>query len=71
MTANACNIPVSAGPGEATTLGNVAVQFMASGDIKDLKEARNIIKNSFDVKIYQPEDTKAWDEAYEKYLKLI
>ena len=71
MAANACKIPVSAGPGEATTLGNVAVQLIASGDIKDVKEARSIIKDSFDVKIYQPEDTKAWDEAYEKYLKLI
>ena len=71
MTANSCNVAVSAGPDEATALGNVAVQFMASGDIKDVKEARSIIKNSFDVKTYLPEDTKAWDEAYERYLKIV
>ncbi len=70
MTANSCNIEVSAGPTEATALGNIAVQLVASGDIKDIKEARSIIKNSFDVKIYHPENTKAWDEAYERYLKI-
>ena len=71
MTASSCNIEVSAGPDEATALGNVAVQFIASGDIKDVKEARSIIKNSFDVKIYHPENPKDWDEAYERYLKVI
>ena len=65
MAANACNTTVYAGPIEATALGNIAVQMIAIGEIKDLKEARKIIKNSFETKKYTPENVGAWQEAYE------
>ena len=71
LTANSCNTVVSAGPIEATALGNIAVQLMASGDIKDIKEARIIIRDSFDVKEYTPKDTSLWDEAYVKYVEIL
>ncbi len=71
MTANSCNIEVSAGPDEATALGNVAVQFMAMGAIKDIKEARSIIRDSSDIKVYKPENASAWDSAYETYKKVL
>ncbi len=71
MAANACNITVHAGPIEATALGNIAVQLMAIGEIKDLKEARKIIKNSFDTKKYTPENVDAWQKAYEQYKAII
>ena len=35
-----------AGPVEATVMGNIALQLMALGEIKDIKEARKIIANS-------------------------
>ena len=71
FTANACGCRVSAGPIEATVLGNVALQLMASGDIKSLGEAREIIRRSQDIKIYEPQDTAAWDEAYERFKKIL
>ena len=71
FTANACGCRVSAGPVEATVLGNVALQLMASGDIKSLGEAREIIKRSQDIKIYEPQDKAAWDEAYERFKKIL
>ena len=71
MTASSCNIDVSAGPVEATALGNVAVQLIASGDIKDIKEARQIIKDSSDIKVYSPENSAEWDEAYAKFLNIL
>ena len=71
FTANACGCRVSAGPIEATVLGNVALQLMASGDIKSLAEAREIIRRSQDIKIYEPQDTAAWDEAYERFKKIL
>lgn len=70
-TANACGCKVSAGPVEATVLGNVALQLMASGDIKSLAEAREIIKKSQDIKVYEPQDKEAWDEAYERFKKIL
>lgn len=71
MAANACNVTVYAGPIEATALGNIAVQMIAIGEIKDLKEARKIIKNSFDTKQYEPKDVDAWQKAYERFKTIL
>ncbi len=70
MTADATKVPVIAGPIEATAAGNVAVQLIAAGEIKDLKEARRIIADSFDVVHYKPCDS-GFDAAYERYVKLL
>ena len=67
MTADACNITVYAGPIEATVMGNVAVQLISGGDIADVVEARRIIASSGQLKCYSPENTAAWDKAYEKF----
>ena len=71
MTADAANVPVVAGPIEATAVGNVAVQLMANGQIKDVWEARRIIADSFNVVEYQVNDNKAWEEAYPDFLKIV
>ena len=42
-----------------------------SGDIKSIEEAREIIKRSQDIKIYEPQDKEAWDEAYERFKKIL
>jgi len=70
MTADACGRPVVAGPVEATAIGNVLVQAMATGDVPSLAAARQIVRNSFDVKRYEPADTAKWDAAYEKFKQL-
>jgi len=71
FTADACGRTVVAGPVEATVLGNVALQLIASGQIKDLQEARNIIGQSPDITRYVPDGRQAWKEAYECYKKII
>jgi len=71
MTADACGIPVCAGPEEATAIGNLVMQAIAQGEIKDLAEAREVVANSFEMKHYQPcAEREAWDEAYERFCKL-
>jgi rhamnulokinase len=67
MTADACNRTVIAGPAEATGIGNVLVQAMAMGRLRSLEEARKVVKNSFEVKRFEPRDAKAWQAAYERY----
>ncbi len=69
--ANATGKRVVAGPVEATSTGNALVQFMALGKIKDLSEARQVVKNSFDTVEYMPEDSESWAEAYERFTKLL
>ncbi len=71
MTADACGKPVITGPYEATAIGNVLVQAMGCGDVKDLAELRSIVAASSELKTFTPAGTAAWDAAYERYIKLI
>lgn len=50
LTAKYTNRTVVAGPVEATATGNLIAQMLASGEIKSLKDAKEIIKNSFEIK---------------------
>lgn len=54
LTADACGIPVIAGPTEATALGNVMIQARAAGIVGSLQEIRRHIRRSIDTTIYQP-----------------
>lgn len=67
FTANATKRTVSAGPVEATSIGNVMMQGVATGAITDLKQGREIVKNSFDIAYYKPQESEAWDEAYKTW----
>ncbi|HEY7116254.1 MAG TPA: rhamnulokinase family protein [Tepidisphaeraceae bacterium] len=64
MTADACGRPVAAGPVEATAIGNMLVTAIALGEIGDLAQGRQIVRDSFDVKRYEPKNAAAWEEAY-------
>ena len=70
MTADACGRRVVAGPVEATSMGNILVQAMAIGEVKSLADARTIVRHSFDVQRFEPQDTKPWDAAYERYRQI-
>ncbi|MCF6471249.1 rhamnulokinase [Nonomuraea sp. MG754425] len=64
LTADACGLPVVAGPGEATTFGNVLVQARAAGLVSDLAEMRALVASSQPLRRYEPSgDRAAWDEA--------
>ena len=55
LTANATGLPVISGPTEATALGNLIVQFVALGLIKDLDSGRELIKSSITQRTFLPE----------------
>ena len=71
FAANACGIQVVAGPVEATALGNVLVQAMATGVIGSLNEAREVIRQSFELKYYEPQDVGRWDKQFATFKKII
>ncbi len=70
FTASAINRPVIAGPIEATAIGNLSAQMISLGDVKNVDEAKAVIKESFPLEYYTPSDTEAWDAAYEKLMKI-
>ena len=71
MTANSCDRTVKAGPIEATVMGNVAVQLMSDGSVKNIGQARKIVAESSELKTFEPKDTDKWAGAYEDFLKVI
>lgn len=71
MTADACGIPVAAGPEEATAIGNLMMQAIAAGEVADLGQAREVISASFELKHYIPtSERNLWDEAYGIYCSI-
>lgn len=71
MTADACEREVVAGPVEATAVGNILVQAMATGDVKSLADARQVVCASFEMKRYQPHNARPWGEAYARYQDVL
>lgn len=71
MTASSCNVKVTAGPIEATVLGNLAVQLISTGAISDLKQARKMMAESENIKTFLPENVSEWDSAYKKFKEII
>lgn len=73
MIACATGIPVVTGPAEGAALGNLLMQAICIGEIKDIPQAREVVKCSVETKQYHPEDSEPWLEAelrLEKFRKI-
>ncbi len=68
LTADLTGLPVSAGPVEATALGNVLVQAIAVGEIADLDQARALSAASSARTRHEPRATTESAELYERFL---
>jgi rhamnulokinase len=68
FTANALGRPVWAGPIEASAIGNMLLQLVALGQCKDLREARQLVANSFPISVYEPDGDENWSAAYETFV---
>jgi rhamnulokinase len=67
FTANACGVPVYAGVSECTALGNALVQATALGILSGPDQIREIMRSSFDLTVYEPQDTGQWKEKVQSY----
>ena len=54
LTARATGREVLAGPTEATAIGNILAQMIAAGQVEDLQAGRKLIRDSFEIRSYQP-----------------
>jgi rhamnulokinase len=54
LCADACQVPVTAGPTETSAIGNACVQLMAMGVFRDLGEAREAVRRSYPVELFEP-----------------
>jgi rhamnulokinase len=64
LAANACGIPVVAGPAEATAAGNVLAQMVGCGEVADWSQARQVSLASFQPETFVPDPSAldAWRE---------
>jgi rhamnulokinase len=67
LTADATGRRVLAGPAEATALGNVAIQILATGGATSLSEVRAIVDRSFPPEVFEPLETDKWDQHAERF----
>ena len=71
FAANACGRRVVAGPIDASSIGNIAVQLIAHGELKNVAEARALIARSFELKTFEPQDHAEWNLHYADYRRLF
>lgn len=71
FTADATGRTVVAGPVEATALGNIAMQMVATGAVASLAEARTIVERSFPVARFEPAAPEVWDTHYARFLEYV
>jgi sugar (pentulose or hexulose) kinase len=67
LTADACGLPVLAGPAEAAALGNVLVQARTLGaGLPDLAAMRDLVRRTHDVRRHEPRPGLDWQAADER-----
>jgi len=69
FTAEATGRRVVAGPVEATALGNIGMQMLASRAVGSLEEVRELIAHSFPARIYEPRQADEWDRVYPRFMQ--
>jgi rhamnulokinase len=67
LAADATGRRVLAGPAEATALGNVAIQILATGEATSLQEVRAIVERSFPTEAFEPREADKWDQHAERF----
>jgi sugar (pentulose or hexulose) kinase len=68
--ANATERTVVAGPAEATVVGNLGIQALATGTLRRPDDIRELAAASFPLVHYTPRDAAAWDRAYSEYRRV-
>lgn len=71
FTADVTGRTVVAGPVEATALGNIAMQMLATGAVSSLGEARQVIDRSFPVERFEPSNADRWDAHYQHFQEYV
>ena len=70
LAADATGRPVTAGPVEATAMGNLIMQMVGTGELSSVSEGRELVRRSVELAHYEPRDTAAWDEVFARYQEL-
>lgn len=70
LCADSCGIPVTAGPVEASTLGNIGCQLMALGEVTDVAQWRGAVEANFPLRHYTPNPDPQFATHWQRFLAL-
>jgi len=70
LCADACGVTVSTGPIEASAIGNLCGQLIALDEIESVREAREIVANSFSIEKYTPKQTSAFLDKWFEFQRI-
>ncbi len=71
FTADATGRRVVAGPAEATSLGNIALQVLATGNASSLAEVRSMVDRSFPTEVFNPIESDKWEREVKRFQSYI
>ena len=69
FAANATGRTVLAGPVEATAIGNVLLQAVTLGHLEDLAALRRVVRDSFEIEEFVPQDAELWAAASARFAR--
>ena len=69
ITSNVCGLPVTAGPADATSAGNLLVQMQAAGAVQSISEGCVILNRCIVQQHYDPSPEKNWDIIYQEFVQ--
>lgn len=70
LTADVCQIPVIAGPAEASAIGNILGQLIALGAITDVDSGRELVRRSFPCRTFSPQPVHGLANIHERFQQL-
>ena len=71
LTADSLGVTVRTGPSEATAVGNITAQLIASEELDNLSDARAMVGASFPSEVFEPRATDQFKELYEQFVELV
>lgn len=70
LCADSCQVTVTAGPVEASTLGNIGCQLMALGEITDVAHWRSTVEQNFPLRHYTPNPDPHFAVYWQRFLAI-
>lgn len=70
LCADACGMPVIAGPIEASTLGNIGSQLIAQGRVRDVSHFRQLVAQNFPLTTFIPQASDAYSRSWALFQSL-
>jgi rhamnulokinase len=68
---DALDVPLKVSSPESASIGNMVMQLIADRQAGDIIQAREIVRDSFKIEVYEPKDPQPWKEAFETYMTKV